>query len=454
MAGKRRYISEADIRIRRSVIDLVARYVGVRSGKQVLGLLGMVAVPLGLLCAATLAEGRFFLGSVQEDLAGHGTMVGMSFLGDTMVWPFSFVVPLCVVLLADATRRSVRLMNKIVAKVSDEWLRDDSSLGYQVTMTRTLQIFTLQHGWQGRLLRIAPWIVAALFWGYNTATCAFHDVLPDGLYPYQETEVRIIHPGSGDTMPAAAAEPTTSKVVLASPVEVPKWDCDRVGAPLSCWLTRGWTALFYGLTPFILVRLVTIIWAVVFFLRRTAEWNDANPDHAERGALVIEPFAEDDFGGLGYLADAGMIYFYSIIAFISLVAMAFLKEGADPSWHNYLVILVLLPVALTALVLPSWTIHKAIREMKERYLGKLGARIGALSVQLVDGREAAPDEPSLTRMEINASLSALMTLRRETAALSVWPFSTSTMLRVAAAALIPLGMMLLEAIVQTAVFGK
>jgi hypothetical protein len=448
-----RHITEADVQVRGSVISLMDRLVGVQSGRQILGLLVLVTVPLGLVSAAALVEGRFLLGSVRQELAGHGTMVGMSFLGDTMVWPFSLVVPLCLVLLADATRRTVRLMNKIIAKVSDLWLHDESNIGYRATLDRTLRIFTLEYGWQGRVLRVLPWIVLILFWGYNTATCAFHDVLPDGFYPYKEAEVRLVTSDSDDPRSALGQSPYLTKIVLESPVDVPKWDCDRIHAPLSCWSTRLWTAVFYGLTPFILVRLITILWAVISFLRRTAAWNDAHPEHAERGALRIEPFAEDDFGGLGYLADAGMMYFYSVIAFISLVAMAFLKEGLDPSWHNYLVIVVLLPVALVALFMPSWTIHKAIREMKERYLGKLGTHINELSRMLLDEAPPKTDGGGLTRMEINASLGALMTLRKETTALSVWPFSTSTMLRVAAAAFIPLAMMLLETLLQTAIFG-
>src|SRR5258707_992639 len=65
----------------------------------------MVLVPSVLFSVVTIGEGRFWLRSVHGVVSGtHYDAIGMSFLGDTMVWPFFVLVPAALLLLKYAAR--------------------------------------------------------------------------------------------------------------------------------------------------------------------------------------------------------------------------------------------------------------------------------------------------------------------------------------------------------------
>ena len=238
------------------------------------------------------------------------------------------------------------------------------------TVLKVKNIFLMEHGWQGRALKITPWIIALTFWGYNTTTCVFHNYLNGEIYPYKAKKVVVLH--NENIAPTELLSGTEFPVTheFNDKVKLPKWDCDLEAAPLSTITTRIWTLLYYGLPPFLLARLIAIIWGVSSFRQtiKRLESNTVNANGKPFRALIIKLFGEDGFGGLNYIADAGMSYLYVIVGFIFLLTMSFFKEGPDPSWHNYILIFIFIPIAFMSFRAPTATnknLH--LRFIKRKY---------------------------------------------------------------------------------------
>src|SRR5271165_5351199 len=74
----------------------------------------LVVLPLllfAIFCDIAHKETRFDLGSLDRPVSGgsHDLVVGLSFLGDTMVWPFFLLIPLLLVMLRMAIGATVTL---------------------------------------------------------------------------------------------------------------------------------------------------------------------------------------------------------------------------------------------------------------------------------------------------------------------------------------------------------
>ncbi len=50
------------------------------------------------------------------------------------------------------------------------------------------------------LIKATPYLVALIFWAYNTTTCAFHNELGEKYYPYQSSRVFVITDAKGNTI--------------------------------------------------------------------------------------------------------------------------------------------------------------------------------------------------------------------------------------------------------------
>ncbi|MCG8551806.1 MAG: hypothetical protein MI799_15495, partial [Desulfobacterales bacterium] len=125
-------------------------------------------------------------------------------------------------------------------------------------------------------------------------------------------------------------------------------------------MTRIWTLFYYGLPPFILARLIVLIWGVSSFLLSISRWEA----EFKQDAIKIEPFGEDGFDGLNFLFDAGMSYYYVTFLFVILLTMSFLKEGPEPSWHNYILLIGFFPIGFLLSLTPSVAIRKSIVRAK------------------------------------------------------------------------------------------
>ena len=86
-------------------------------------------IPFTVFTVVTKYEGRYKHGSVYEHIEGCGEVLGMSFMGDMMVWPFIFLVPFSLIITKYAASCSKQLLNRISSKATDEWMEDKGENG-------------------------------------------------------------------------------------------------------------------------------------------------------------------------------------------------------------------------------------------------------------------------------------------------------------------------------------
>ena len=79
-------------------------------------LVWFIIITLAILSAVTAIEGRFWYGSVTMSVPGLGKVLGMSYMGDTMVWPLTILVPICLVLTFKAAQGTADLLNFLCSK--------------------------------------------------------------------------------------------------------------------------------------------------------------------------------------------------------------------------------------------------------------------------------------------------------------------------------------------------
>jgi len=441
--------SESDL-VGRSVFGVLKSRIAFRTPRQILGLALAVCVPLIVFGIVTTHENRFVLGSLFTDSTLGGKpfhLVGMSFLGDPMVWGFTFLVPFLIAVLDLATKRTLRLINTSAAKATQDWRDDASRRGFASAVSRAKQIWKMRshrHSGTMKFLRYGPWVVAIFFWAYNTITCAFLD-FPPLPNPYTSDRVTLISAdstaqtstsdgelsftfaGQASTIRVASV-PSKRVVELSEKVPLRKWDCERAVAPWSFWLTRLWTALFYGALPFLVRQLLLLIWGATSFLRAGRRWEEEHGDQTP--ALAINPFEPDSFGGLGSLSDAVIIYLYSVSILASLLGLSFLKEGTEPAWHNYATMIAFLPIGVWAVLAPSIAVRHTIVGAKDRYLHALAGHLHGIGdsilAALPDGTLADP----LLSKKFDDQKKVIRGLYDDVAKMKEWPFDAMLMIRI------------------------
>ena len=110
----------------------VYAYIGLGNWRQRLTLAAAIVVPLVLFWCATSREHRFLLNSLVQEGFVDGKawrIVGVSFVGDPMVWGYSILVPFLVAVLGVAAQRSLNLVNTASAKATPAWRSDTSGTG-------------------------------------------------------------------------------------------------------------------------------------------------------------------------------------------------------------------------------------------------------------------------------------------------------------------------------------
>ena len=199
----------------------VYAYIGLGNWRQRLTLAAAIVVPLVLFWCATSREHRFLLNSLVQEGFVDGKawrIVGVSFVGDPMVWGYSILVPSLVAVLGVAVKRTLNLVNTASVKATPAWRADTSDTGFAHAVKATRLIWSMKPAGNQRIriiLRVTPWILAGAMWTYNTLTCGLHDV---GFlkYPYTSAHVSLIEIEPAMNVPGPAVNPT-----LHSPVQSP-----------------------------------------------------------------------------------------------------------------------------------------------------------------------------------------------------------------------------------------
>ncbi|MES9831920.1 MAG: hypothetical protein ABW139_06715 [Candidatus Thiodiazotropha sp. DIVDIV] len=388
----------------------------------------LIFLPLIILSFATYYEGVFILGSVTFASPEHGQILGMSFLGDTMVWPFCILVPLLLKFVVNAASHTANTLNRLTQQIYENWPVNDRPDNLERVVNTTRNIFKGEHGISLRIVKYLPYIVAASFWIYNTTTCAFHDYLPEKYYPYKSSHVTVL------SDPVTGSHSSVKLVQLDELLALPKWDCNRKHAPWSTGLTRIWTLFYYGLPPFLLAQLILMIAGLSYYLKHFRQWAGERKYHDDQDTLLVKPFADDGYGGLGFIANTGMAYFYTSFFFVLLVLMSYFKEGAAPSWHNYLLIIILIPITLLTFIIPALAVRDTIKDAKDRYLDFLCHHSNHLFGEILHYN----DDNKLHFDHYHSKISSLKIFYDQVEKMAVWPFSTSALLKISFTAIMPL----------------
>ena len=458
--------SIANFRSSSFIFNFASDRIGLRSSGERYGLCMVIFIPIVAFAIVTCLENRFFYRSVTEPLnkicsdihpyftnkfEEYRDVLGMSFLGDTSVWPYIFLVPLCLLLTKYAIKCSFELLEQVSKQVSNEWRKDNTELGYNTTVNKTKMIFGLEYGWEIKGYKFFPlqWVPIALaifLWMGNTINCAFHDNIKIVEYPYKSDKVIILPEPENERMPLREKTEHPKIVSLTQEIYLPKWDCDPENAPLSCWTARIWALFYYGFIPFLLSHIITIIWGVTTFLMGARRWNNSKEPDKCKSALDLQLFSEDGFGGLGDISKTGESYFFVFTSFILLVTTSLFKEGTPPSWYNYLFIVLLIPFAIAAFLIPAFAIRQSIIGAKRPHLFVVNKKINVIYSAF---REGIHERSSLEMIKLHYQLLSLKNFYEQIKSLPEWPFTTSTFFRIGFSAGLPFLVAKIEALIKS-----
>lgn len=430
--------------------------------------LALVAVPAIALSLATLSEQRFEMGSVTatrtlatEAGVQEREVLGMSFLGDTMVWPYFLLVPVTLLLLRRSAEKVARFFAVVRTTLGEEFVRSNPDV-YARLVEEAKERLAARH-WSWRTFKYAAVAAGALFCLYNFLTCTFTDnpYYPylaevvyakktaaaqsegDGSTPlvvkYEEGELIIALQRFGSAGRAAdetiSPDPSYDELRVEEPVPLPKWDTDRREAPASWLLTRLWVVLGYGLTPLVLFKVVNLMVVLQVFCGRLT---------SHQHSLDIKPLAPDRAGGLASLSDAALSFIYVFIPIFIMVGAALIKEATPPSPHNYLLIVGFVPLLVAAFFMPLSSVHNAMRRAKEYYLSEVSRQFNQLNDRLL-ADIAAGQLVDGELVKVERSTESLEKLYRQIEKLPEWPLALTTLLRfLGATFMVPLVLFLLQ----------
>ena len=433
----------------------VYAFLGLGSWSQRVVLAVVIVLPLLLFWYVTTREHRFLLNSLVSEGFIDGKpwqIVGVSFVGDPMVWGYTILVPFLVAVLGMAAQRTLNLVNTATAKASHAWRSDTSASGFAQAVQGTCRIWSMEpagHRIVRLVLRVVPSLFAVSMLAYNALTCGVHDV---GFlrYPYTSVHVTLIAfvPAPGAKTVASAAQVQspdatrfdgrevslvpavkTSSTMrdLQYPIPLRKWDCEPGIAPLSFWLARIWTLFCYCVLPFVIREIVLLVWGATHFLGAGQRWEKRGID--DEPSLDINPFESDGFGGLGALADAAIIYCYCVSIPAALLGLSFFKEGVPSEWHDYLLMGLYIPIGVWLALTPVLTVHQAIVGCKDRLLSAIAGKMNTLSHLLLHGGPASENQPETKTLDERRQ--AYSRLFADVKQMKEWPFDVLSVARIA-----------------------
>ena len=340
--------------------------IGLSDAQQRRNLAALIVLPSLPPTLAAALDQRLYYGSLQA---------GMSFLGDTMVWPFFFLVPLLLILLRRAVT-AVRDMSddiKALATTGNmtEQPQEATVRAHSAFANEVRKALAGKRGWFWSMR--TAYAVGLLVWAYNSTVCTFSIALPLHLHAVQ----RFLDPYA----------------------EFQKWDTDWEHA-LASWLAaRVWALFGYGLASIALVKAFHLVGIVVWHawwlrktdirtFRRLSRWHGGDLASASRASLAVT---------------------YPIIPLVLMAFAATFKETISPGVQNQILMFVLTPTAVMLFTLPILSVHGALRQAKNEYLVEMSREYDTLSRDVLTWGSATPT-PQLERVALQLeALSKLYT---------------------------------------------
>ena len=490
-------LSRAEIMASNPFLRWLCDRIGLESSREVLNLIGLMVVPLLLFSYVTLSEGRFRWGSLARvDPELGQTIPGMSFLGDSMVWPFFILVPLMLLLLKRAAAKVGRFLDEVRGILHPEFISSHRADYARLVDQARRSLAARGWWWRSAWLLALTCSIAVYSYNFLVSTFPFPKEY-EWLHPYKTdryfdhhalrgpfelvfrtpagegawvvrspTEVEIHRPdGPGSWVvgtpfdveirgPHGWSKWTIERIehrnlvpIKDKRVNISKWDTDPQGAPVSWLLARAWTVFSYGIIPFVLMKVINFMGVLYTFCHKlthmTDSWARPGPD-----ALVIKPLAPDNAGGLSSLSEAALSFTYVLVPCLLMVIAAFFKEASTPSAANYLLVFLFFPLMLSTFLIPITSVHSAMKRAKERYLHRISRQFSLLNDQLFQDvlNKGSPIKGELVELEKTAE--ALKKLYADVEKLPVWPLELATLHRLLATFSIPPIIWVLKEIAQ------
>lgn len=325
-------------------------------------------------------------------------IIGMSYLGDPMVWPFYILVPLALLLLAASIGRVAAFLADIRTSISTAG--HDAETRYADLIARAQQGFRADGDW--KWVKYIGVLAGLLFILYNWTTCT----LPHEIHPYRSGEVFTIVDGE------------IRQIALLNRVDIPKWDIDFLHAPLSWTAARIWVIFGYGLIPLILAKLINVVGVVYSFCSAIGKKN----------LLIVKPLSHDKAGGFSKLSDVAIAFVYVVVPYMIMIIASFFKEATPASFHNYLLLLTFTPVFFITFFTPLISFHTAMKTAKIKYLKEISTHYNTIHGSLLkDISQGKISEKDLETKEKH--LAILKNMHGDVGAMSEWPIEIGNVYR-------------------------
>jgi hypothetical protein len=469
--------------------------------------LWLVILPLllfGAFCGITHKEARFGLGSLDLPAVpgSRDVIAGLSFLGDTMVWPFLLLIPLLLVLLRAAIGKAVALRRESATLVRGEILTSPACAEEFGALAGQFEATLCYRSLTWRWLRHAALVVGLLVFVYNTVACIRGDAWPDWpvlydriwslLKPYGSHQV-VIKPDTvvvtlkdsasfitpcSDPAKDFCLPPALSKLAIDRDRHRLSWSgplsLDERRAMAELWPGAEWQQVVQSLSQqkqegFVSDKLRTVekwdtdvrgaplswtaarIWVLLIgyallplaVLRVSnvlvAVWRFANV-LARSDMLKANPFSSESRKSLDLIVQPLFAASYCLVVVSIMVALAFFKVGAKPEWYD-LALLVLIPLFAFAALAPLLSISATFeRDVKARYLAAHATVIGIMHQDFHNDTAAMDPVTRGSRTDALMKYSDYLARGEATA---VFPISLATITRLLAP-MAPLVLTLIE----------
>jgi hypothetical protein len=381
------------------------------SSRSLLFFLIVTLIPLALLILAAGFEQRLYLHSMDCSLGKAGTIgvPGMSFLGDSMVWPYVILIPCAFAMLARAVSDLSSFFQYPERIIRLDWLREKQGV-YEQILADVRETFNGRDLFWRRL-RTACVVFGLLLFFFNAITCTLPFFSPHILSFYTPYGAHLIKTNSN----LPPCQESIQGLPTTPPARVPlqKWDTQAGVAPFSWFLARLWV-LFLGYTwlPLLCYKISNLVFGLRLYLRRLTETPDA---------LHIQPLSPDAAGGLSVLSAVAFSLVAPLICVGVMLTLIFVKEHAEPSKHDLILFFIVVPIVLVAFYLPLLSVHSAMKACKDKQLSEFSLLFNGLNHRLLTALRAETiDLPELNTLEV--ALRCLRDNYERLIKMPVWPF--------------------------------
>jgi hypothetical protein len=328
---------------------------------------------------------------------------GMSYIGDTMVWPFYILVPTTLLLLGRAIRKIQVFFDSIRYSIIE---RQNTIDRYDALINESTHSFSAKNAW--KWVSYIGLIVGISFVAWNSITCTF----PETIHPYKSHTAYI----SDQNTP----------MHFANNIDLPKWDTNIKEAPASWFASRLWVIFGYLLIPIMLTKLVNLIAVLYGFCSKLSS----------NKLLKIKPLSSDSAGGFSTLSDVALSFVHVIIPVSIMLLASFMKESTPASLHNYFLVFLFIPIFFSAFFLPLISFHIAMKTAKTSYLRRISEQYNELNDNLLDdicNKSISPDDID----KIEKNMGVLKRMYEQVKGMTEWPVEIITVYRFIASFSVP-----------------